>query len=204
MGRAAERPAQGGRSPSGSCSTTPPASARRRRAQQPGTVGIRPGPQRRPEDREAGVRSGHGLRLLDARLYHAALVMRDRSPASRTTSSPSKRCSGRSASRSGGSSTSTGGEKYGRHPSHGLGMPARELARIAYCMLRARAMERRAGDPEVVRRGDSRTHARVKGIKSFGRNAESSRTAGSFRPALEGRARASRRTRVSSRAPGAN
>jgi CubicO group peptidase (beta-lactamase class C family) len=29
-----------------------------------------------------------------------------------------------------------GGEKYGRHPSHGIGMPARDLARIAYCMLR--------------------------------------------------------------------
>ena len=29
-----------------------------------------------------------------------------------------------------------GREKYGRHPSHGLGMPARDLARIAYCMLR--------------------------------------------------------------------
>ena len=29
-----------------------------------------------------------------------------------------------------------GGEKYGRHPSHGLGMPARDLARIALCMLR--------------------------------------------------------------------
>ena len=28
-----------------------------------------------------------------------------------------------------------GGEKIGRHPSHGLGMPARDLARIAYCML---------------------------------------------------------------------
>ncbi len=32
-----------------------------------------------------------------------------------------------------------GGEKYGRHPSHGLGMPARDLARIAYCMLRGGA-----------------------------------------------------------------
>jgi CubicO group peptidase (beta-lactamase class C family) len=30
----------------------------------------------------------------------------------------------------------TGGEQYGSHPSHGLGMPARDLARIAYCMLR--------------------------------------------------------------------
>ncbi len=29
-----------------------------------------------------------------------------------------------------------GGPQYGRHPSHGLGMPARDLARIAYCMLR--------------------------------------------------------------------
>jgi CubicO group peptidase (beta-lactamase class C family) len=29
-----------------------------------------------------------------------------------------------------------GGASYGRHPSHGLGMPARDLARIAYCMLR--------------------------------------------------------------------
>ncbi|HYV32806.1 MAG TPA: serine hydrolase, partial [Candidatus Binatia bacterium] len=29
-----------------------------------------------------------------------------------------------------------GGVKYGRHPSHGMGMPARDLARIAYCMLR--------------------------------------------------------------------
>jgi CubicO group peptidase (beta-lactamase class C family) len=29
-----------------------------------------------------------------------------------------------------------GGEPIGRHPSHGLGLPARDLARIAYCMLR--------------------------------------------------------------------
>jgi CubicO group peptidase (beta-lactamase class C family) len=29
-----------------------------------------------------------------------------------------------------------GGEKYGRHPSHGVGLPSRDLARIAYCMLR--------------------------------------------------------------------
>jgi CubicO group peptidase (beta-lactamase class C family) len=29
-----------------------------------------------------------------------------------------------------------GGEKMGRHPSHGLGLPARDLARIAYCMMR--------------------------------------------------------------------
>jgi CubicO group peptidase (beta-lactamase class C family) len=29
-----------------------------------------------------------------------------------------------------------GSEKIGRHPTHGLGMPARDLARIGYCMLR--------------------------------------------------------------------
>ncbi len=29
-----------------------------------------------------------------------------------------------------------GDVRYGRHPSHGLGMPARDLARIGYCMLR--------------------------------------------------------------------
>ena len=39
-----------------------------------------------------------------------------------------------------------GGEKIGRHPSHGLGMPARDLARIAYCMLR----EGRWGGQQVI------------------------------------------------------
>ena len=29
-----------------------------------------------------------------------------------------------------------GGTNYGKHPSHGLGMPARDLARLAYCMVR--------------------------------------------------------------------
>jgi CubicO group peptidase (beta-lactamase class C family) len=35
-----------------------------------------------------------------------------------------------------GGDDSRGGTVYGRHPSHGMGMPARDLARIAYCMLR--------------------------------------------------------------------
>ncbi|MBZ0255134.1 beta-lactamase family protein [bacterium] len=39
-----------------------------------------------------------------------------------------------------------GGEKIGRHPSHGLGMPARDLARIAYCMLQ----DGRWSDQQVV------------------------------------------------------
>ncbi len=41
-----------------------------------------------------------------------------------------------------------GGTNYGRHPSHGMGMPARDLARIAYCMLR----EGRWQDRQVVPR----------------------------------------------------
>jgi len=39
-----------------------------------------------------------------------------------------------------------GGEKIGRHPTHGLGMPARDLARIAYCML----CGGRWGDRQVI------------------------------------------------------
>jgi CubicO group peptidase (beta-lactamase class C family) len=39
-----------------------------------------------------------------------------------------------------------GGPKIGRHPSHGLGMPARDMARIAYCMLR----DGRWNDRQVV------------------------------------------------------
>jgi len=39
-----------------------------------------------------------------------------------------------------------GGEKIGRHPSHGIGLPARELARVAYCMLH----EGRWDDKQVI------------------------------------------------------
>ena len=39
-----------------------------------------------------------------------------------------------------------GGEKTGRHPSHGLGLPARDLARIAWCMLRGG----RWGEQQVI------------------------------------------------------
>src|ERR1044071_325164 len=39
-----------------------------------------------------------------------------------------------------------GGPKYGRHPSHGIGMPARDMARIAYCM----AHGGRWGDLQVI------------------------------------------------------
>lgn len=39
-----------------------------------------------------------------------------------------------------------GGPKIGRHPSHGLGMPSRDMARIAYCMLH----NGRWGDKQVI------------------------------------------------------
>ncbi|MCA9135375.1 MAG: serine hydrolase [Planctomycetales bacterium] len=41
-----------------------------------------------------------------------------------------------------------GGEEIGRHPSHGIGMPARDLARIGYCMLH----NGRWGDVQVIPR----------------------------------------------------
>lgn len=41
-----------------------------------------------------------------------------------------------------------GDAKYGRHPSHAMGMPARDLARIAYCLLR----DGRWRDQQVVPR----------------------------------------------------
>ncbi len=53
-----------------------------------------------------------------------------------------------------------GGEKYGRHPSHGLGMPARDLARIGYCMLRGGRWGDRQVIPEwFVRETAAPTHA---------------------------------------------
>jgi len=66
-----------------------------------------------------------------------------------------------------------GAEKYGRHPSHAMGMPARDLARIAYCMLH----DGRWGDEQVIPRWFVRetaapTHS-VTGRRSFDRDAES-------------------------------
>jgi len=52
-----------------------------------------------------------------------------------------------------------GGEKYGRHPSHGIGMPARDLARIAYCMVRGGKWEDKQVIPEwFVRETAASTH----------------------------------------------
>ena len=80
-----------------------------------------------------------------------------------------------------------GDEKHGNHASHTAGFPAREMARIAYCMLR----DGRWGDRQVIPRWfveqtAAPTHS-VMGVtkKSFGRDARSW-SHGWELPALEG------------------
>jgi len=66
-----------------------------------------------------------------------------------------------------------GDEKHGSHPSHGLGLPAREMARIAYCMLRnGRWKDRQVIPKWFLEETATPTHG-IKGRKSFGRDAES-------------------------------
>jgi CubicO group peptidase (beta-lactamase class C family) len=67
-----------------------------------------------------------------------------------------------------------GGEKYGRHPSHGMGMPARDLARVAYCMVRGGRWKDRQVIPKwFVAETAAPTHS-VKGLEMrFKLNAES-------------------------------
>jgi CubicO group peptidase (beta-lactamase class C family) len=67
-----------------------------------------------------------------------------------------------------------GKTKYGRHPSHSLGMPARDLARIAYCMLRGGRWENKQIIPKwFVDETAIPTHD-VKGPEMrFHRNAQS-------------------------------
>lgn len=67
-----------------------------------------------------------------------------------------------------------GGEKIGRHPSHGLGMSARDLARIAYCMLHnGRWQEKQIIPKWFVDQTAQATHdLRIKEMR-FKRNAQS-------------------------------
>ncbi|MBM4017036.1 MAG: hypothetical protein FJ288_01700 [Planctomycetes bacterium] len=63
--------------------------------------------------------------------------------------------------------------KIGRHPSHALGLPAREGARIGYCLLRGgRWRERQVVPKWFIDETAAPTHA-VTGIKSFERDAQS-------------------------------
>lgn len=80
-----------------------------------------------------------------------------------------------------------GDAQHGNHPSHGVGLPARDLARIAYCMLH----EGRWGSQQIipkwfVEQTAAPTHAVVGVTKhSFGRDARSW-SHGWELPALEG------------------
>jgi CubicO group peptidase (beta-lactamase class C family) len=80
-----------------------------------------------------------------------------------------------------------GDAQHGDHPSHGMGLPARELARIAYCMLR----DGRWGKAQVipkwfVKQTAAPTHTVIGVTKhSFGRDARSW-SHGWELPALEG------------------
>ncbi len=67
-----------------------------------------------------------------------------------------------------------GGAKYGRHPSHGLGLPARDLARVAYCLLRGGRWKNEQVVPRwFVEETGAPTHS-VKGLEMrFRLNAES-------------------------------
>ena len=66
-----------------------------------------------------------------------------------------------------------GDSTHGRHASHAMGLPARELARIGYCMLHNGRWGNRQVVPEwFIRETATPTHA-VTGIKTFGRDAQS-------------------------------
>jgi len=58
-----------------------------------------------------------------------------------------------------------GGDGYGRHPSHSMGMSARDLARIAYCMLRAGRWKDRQVIPQWFVDQTSRPTHRVTGLE---------------------------------------
>ena len=65
-----------------------------------------------------------------------------------------------------------GDARHGSHPSHAIGLPARALARIAYCLLHGGRWEERQVVPEwFVRETGHPTHS-VRGIKDFGREAQ--------------------------------
>ncbi|MCA9058213.1 MAG: serine hydrolase [Planctomycetaceae bacterium] len=66
-----------------------------------------------------------------------------------------------------------GDEKHGRHPSHAIGLPARDLARVGYCMLHNGKWNDQQVIPAwFVRETAEPTHS-IKGIKTFGRDAVS-------------------------------
>jgi len=66
-----------------------------------------------------------------------------------------------------------GDARHGRHPSHAIGLPARELARIAYCLLHDGQWGERRVVPEwLIHETAAPTHP-IEGTKTFGRDARS-------------------------------
>ena len=105
-------------------------------------------------------------------LYHASLVCED------VTGMPYDRYAIQSLFKPVGAESwwfqkFEGGKKYGTHPSHSMGMSARDMARIAYCLLRGGRWKDRQVVPKwFVDETAAPTH-KVTGRKSFGRDAES-------------------------------
>jgi CubicO group peptidase (beta-lactamase class C family) len=65
-----------------------------------------------------------------------------------------------------------GDKEHGRHPTHALGLPARELARIGYCLVRGGRWGKRSLVPKwFIDETAKPTHS-ISGRKSFGRDAE--------------------------------
>jgi CubicO group peptidase (beta-lactamase class C family) len=65
-----------------------------------------------------------------------------------------------------------GDKDHGRHPSHAIGLPARELARIGYCLVRGGRWEKQQVVPKwFIDETTKPTHS-ITGKKSFGRDAE--------------------------------
>ena len=69
--------------------------------------------------------------------------------------------------------TLPGDALHGSHPSHTLGISARDLARVGYCMLRGGRWAGRRIVPEWFVRETAAPSHDVRGVRSFGREAES-------------------------------
>jgi hypothetical protein len=65
-----------------------------------------------------------------------------------------------------------GDEKHGRHPSHALGLPAREMARLCYCMARGGRWGEKQVVPSWFFEQTAATTHEIEGRRSFGRDAE--------------------------------
>ena len=66
-----------------------------------------------------------------------------------------------------------GNKRHGRHPSHSLGLSARDMARIGYCMLRGGRWNDRQVVPQWFVDESAAPTQSIKGIKTFGREAQS-------------------------------